>query len=362
MIRRVPGARRSIRLPLQWCNLAVVLSSAPTHLGIRGTIDSLLEVVALTTLGRCDHTLHGARAHYAWDNSLDPALEVAPGCSVEFEVVEATGGQLGRTSRVEDVARLDFTRVNPVTGPVFVQGARPGDVLVVEILEFGVSDWGWSAIIPGFGLLAEEYPDPFLKIWEFDGSTRSAPFNALIDIPIHPFPGTVGVAPAEAGAHSVVPPRNCGGNMDIRHLTAGTTLLLPIQVEGALFSIGDTHAAQGDGEVCGTAIESPMRVALRFDVRQDFSIDAPQYLIPGPLLTGCDPKGYYVTTGIDDDLMEAARKSVRAMIVHLSDGYGLSREEAYVLASVAVDLKISEVVDAPNWVVSAFLPQSIFRA
>lgn len=310
-------------------------------------------------LGNSTHTIHRQHVHFGWDNGLMPALEVTPGDTVEFEVIDASGGQLGPTSTVADVANLDFGRVNPVTGPVYVAGAKPGDVLEVEILELGMSRWGWTAIIPGFGLLAAEYPDPYLKHWALTPGGQTATFDDGIEIPLNPFPGTIGVAPAEAGTHSIVPPRSCGGNMDIRHLTAGTTLLLPVEVEGALFSVGDTHAAQGDGEVCGTAIESPMNVALRFRLHRTYRIEQPHYLIPGPLASGRDPKGYYVTTGIHDDLMEATRKAVRAMIAYLGDRYGLSREDAYALASVAVDLKISEVVDAPNWVVSAFLPRSI---
>lgn len=309
----------------------------------------------------CNHTIHGQHAHNAWNRNLEPVLSVKPGESVEFEINDASGGQLSASSSVEGIASLDFGKVNPVTGPVFVEGAKPGDVLAVEILEFGLKDWGWTAIIPGFGLLAAEYPEPYLKVWELKESSSVAAFNDRIDIPLNPFPGTIGVAPAEAGDHSVVPPRSCGGNMDIRHLTAGTTLLLPVQVEGALFSVGDTHAAQGDGEVCGTAIESPMQLALRFKLRRDLKIEQPQYNVPGPLKTGHDPKGYYVTTGISDDLMEAARKSVRAMVTHLVEQHDLDRQEAYALSSVAVDLSISAVVDAPNWVVSAFLPQSIFK-
>lgn len=315
----------------------------------------------MKVLGNCDHTIHGAHTHNVWDRNLEPALEIEPNQSVEFTIIDASGGQLDRSSNLAAVKELDFTRVNPVTGPVFVAGARAGDVLVVEILEFGVKDWGWTAIIPGFGLLADEYPDPYLKIWELEKGATNARFNEAIEIPLNPFPGTIGVAPGDPGPHSIVPPRSCGGNLDIKHLTAGTTLYLPVQVEGALFSVGDTHAAQGDGEVCGTAIESPMQLALRFSVRRDLNLEQPQYAIPGPLITGQDPRGYYVTTGISDDLMEATRKSVRAMIQHLGDVHGLEPNEAYALASVAVDLKISEVVDVPNWVVSAFLPQSIFR-
>ncbi|MBX6341386.1 MAG: acetamidase/formamidase family protein [Thermomicrobiaceae bacterium] len=304
-------------------------------------------------------TIHGQHHHFGWDNSLAPVAEVEPGALVEFEVVDASGGQLGPRSTVADVAALDFGRVNPVTGPVLVKGARPGDVLEVEIVDFGPTSWGWTAIIPGFGLLADEFPEPYLKLWDL--SAGKAEFAPGIEIPMRPFPGTIGVALPEPGLHSIVPPRKNGGNMDIRHLTRGTRLYLPVWVEGALFSVGDTHAAQGDGEVCGTAIEAPMTITVRFHLHRGRSLAEPRYLVPSAAATEIRETGYYVTTGISDDLLEAARKATRFQIEHLQEEYGLSREDAYALASVAVDLRISEVVDAPNWVVSAFLPTAIFR-
>ena len=307
------------------------------------------------------HTIHRHHVHHGWDNALEGALEIDSGDVVELEIVDASGGQLGPSSSAADLTALDFARVNPVTGPVYVRGAQPGDVLEVELLEFGRRDWGWTGIIPGFGLLSDRFTQPALKLWSFDEGMREAVFRDDIRIPVHPFPGTIGVAPAEPGPHSVVPPRSCGGNMDIRHLTAGTTLYLPVQVEGALFSAGDTHAAQGDGEVCGTAIETALTMSARLTLRRDLRIRQPQFTVPHPLLSGRDPAGYWATTGIADDLLDAARLATLHMLEHLVDHHGCSDEEAYMLASVAVDLTVSEVVDVPNWLVSAFVPQSIFR-
>jgi acetamidase/formamidase len=139
------------------------------------------------------------------------------------------------------------------------------------------------------------------------------------------------------------------------------TLYLPVEVEGALFSVGDGHAAQGDGEVCGTAIETPMHATVRLTVRKDLSIPAPQFQTAGPLARRTNTGPYYATDGIGPDLMAAARDAVRAMIDHLGRAYTLSPAEAYMLCSVAVDLKLCEVVDAPNWVVGAFLPLGIFQ-
>jgi acetamidase/formamidase len=182
-----------------------------------------------------------------------------------------------------------------------------------------------------------------------------------VTLPYRPFPGTLGVAPAEPGPHSILPPSRFGGNMDTKHLNPGATLYLPVGVEGALFSLGDTHAAQGDGEACGTAVETAMDVVLRLSVRRDFTVDAPQYRLPPGLVAEHERTAYHVCTGVGPDLMEAARDAVRATISHLGERRGLDRSEAYALVSVACDLRIHEVVDAPNWVVGCFVPDSIFE-
>jgi acetamidase/formamidase len=238
---------------------------------------------------------------------------------------------------------------------VFVNGAKPGDVLAVELLEFRTGDWGWTAIIPGFGLLADEFPEPWLRISEI--SSDGVRFSDRVRLPLRPFPGTIGVAPAEPGEHPVLPPTRWGGNLDTRHLVKGATLYLPVGVEGALLSVGDTHAAQGDGEVCGTAIESAMDVVMRATVRHDLNLNAPAFDLPDPPL---EPGPFHVCTGVGPDLLGAARDATRALIDHLVARHGLEPEEAYALASVACDLRIHEIVDAPNWVVGAFLPEKVF--
>ena len=310
-------------------------------------------------------TLHSVREdgyNYAWDNSIEPALEIEPGDVVELHVRDASDEQITSSSDADDVARLDFDHVNPVSGPVFVKGAQPGDVLEAELLEFRQRDgWGWTALIPGFGLLADEFPDPWLRISRVDPEGGHVAWSDEISLPYRPFPGTIGVAPAEPGQHSIVPPSRWGGNIDTKHLQAGTSLYLPVGVEGALFSLGDTHAIQGDGEVCGTAIETAMDVVLRLSVRRDFQIDAPQYRLPAGVLVPEQQTAYHVCTGIGPDLMEAARDAVRAAIRRLEERRDLDRQEAYALCSVAADLRIHEVVDAPNWVVGAFLPDDIFE-
>jgi len=307
------------------------------------------------------HTIHSRHHHFGWDNANPPALTVAPGETVELETVDASGGQLGPASTVGDVAAMDFAKVNPVTGPIRVDGARPGDALKVTILGFAPSGWGWTALIPGFGLLADQFPAPALNLWSYDtGRLAPAAYGPGGRVPLKPFAGTLGLAPAEPGTHSVVPPRRVGGNMDVRDLAAGTVLWLPVEAAGALFSLGDTHAAQGDGEVCGTAIESPMRVAVKLELEPGAAPAYPRFETPGPVTRHLDADGYFVTTGIAPDLMTAARAAVSGMIDLLGRLQGLAAPEAYMLCSVAGDLRISEIVDRPNWVVSFYFPKLVF--
>ena len=200
----------------------------------------------------CNYTIHGAQHHFGWDNSRAPAERVEPGSTILFHCRDSSAGQLDLSSTVDTVKSLDFGKVNPVSGPIYVEGAEPGDALKVTIDSFAPSGWGWTANIPGFGLLADQFTEPALALWTYDPSSLApALYGANARVPLKPFAGTIGNAPAEAGLHSVVPPRRVGGNLDIRDLAAGTTLYLPIEVTGALFSVGDTHAAQGDGEKGG---------------------------------------------------------------------------------------------------------------
>ncbi len=305
-------------------------------------------------------SLHVAREqfHLAWDRSIEPIATVPSGSTVDIDALDASCGQITAASSLADLEALDFSRVDQVNGPIAVEGAEPGDTLEIELLEFQPADWGWTASIPGFGLLAEDFPDPVLRISRLEA--HSAEFLPGVRIPLAPFCGELGVAPPNDGAHSTIPPDLFGGNMDTRHLTAGTKLFLPVFAPGARFSLGDGHAAQGDGEVCGTAIETPMRVLARLTVRKDLRVSGPEFLTPGPLAAGTNIGPYYATDGVSPDLMAAARDAVRRMIDYLGREHGLSAIDAYLLCSVAADLKISEIVDAPNWIVTAYCPLSIF--
>ena len=295
--------------------------------------------------------------HLAWDRTVEPVLSVASGSEVAFDALDASCGQITADSTVADLAALDFSRVDQVAGPIFIEGAEPGDTLEVELLEFTPGDWGWTAAIPGFGLLADEFPDPALRITRL--AERIAEFLPGVRIPLAPFCGELGVAPA-GEARSTIPPTELGGNMDTRHLTAGSTLWLPVAVPGALFSLGDGHAAQGDGEVCGTAIETPMRATVRLTVRRDVRVTAPEFRTAGPLGASTNTAGWYAADGVGPDLMTAARDATRRMIDRLGIEHGLAAIDAYLLMSVAGDLRISEIVDQPNWIVTAYCPRSIF--
>jgi acetamidase/formamidase len=301
--------------------------------------------------------------HTTWDHRIAPIATIRSGECISFDLLDASCGQIKPNSTLDAIRMLDFARVDQVNGPIFVEDAMPGDALEIEFLELRPAQWGWTAIIPGFGLLSDEFTEPALRIWKLESVLDGyAEFGAGIRIPMAPFCGEVGIAPEADGAFSTIPPYRHGGNMDTKHLTEGSHLFLPVEVKGALFSIGDGHAAQGDGEVCGTAIETPMRATVRLTVRKDVRVRAPQFLTAGPLAQRVNTASYYATDGIGPDLMEAARDAIRQMIEHLERSYGLSRQDAYMLCSVAVDLKICEIVDAPNWLVGAFLPQSIFAA
>ncbi len=268
--------------------------------------------------------IHRDQWHLAWDHSIPPIASLRSGETISFDLLDASCGQIVQESTVDAIQALDFSRVDQVNGPIYVEGAEPGDTLEVEFVDLQPAAWGWTAIIPGFGLLADEFPEPALKIWRLEGGAEGwAEFAPGIRLPLAPFCGEIGLAPAAEGALSTIPPYR-------------------------------------DGEVCGTAIETPMRATVRLSVRKDIQVPEPQFLTAGPLAQRANTAGYYATDGIGPDLMEAARQAIRHMIDYLQHTHHLSRPDAYMLCSVAVDLKLCEVVDAPHWLVSAFLPQSIF--
>ena len=297
--------------------------------------------------------------HLAWDPAIPPVASVASGDVVEFDCLDASNGQITAAATTATLDTLVFDQVDQVTGPVEVTGAEPGDTLQVDLLDFTPADWGWTASIPGFGLLADEFPDGHLKITRLTPGADRAEFWPGVTVPLAPFCGELGVAPVD-GPRSTIPPDLHGGNMDTRHLVAGSTLLLPVFHAGARFSIGDGHAAQGDGEVSGTAIETPMRALVRLTVRKDLHVTGPEFLAAPDPHAGLRNGARYATDGIGPDLMTAARDALRRMIEWLGREHGLDPMQAYLLCSVVVDLRISEIVDVPNFVVTAHCPMGIF--
>jgi acetamidase/formamidase len=297
--------------------------------------------------------------HLAWDPAIDPIASVGSGDVVEFDCLDASGGQFTAASTTESLADLDFSKVDQVNGPVAVEGSEPGDTLQIDLLELEPADWGWSASIPGFGLLADEFPDGFLKITRYDPAGDRAEFWPGIHVPLAPFCGELGVAP-QTGPLSTIPPDLHGGNMDTRHLVAGSTLFLPVFHAGGRFSIGDGHATQGDGEVTGTAIETPMRALVRLTVRKDLHLSGPEFVAAPDPHAALRNGPRYATDGIGPDLMTAARDATRRMIEWLGREHGLDPMQAYLLCSVVADLRISEIVDVPNFVVTMHCPLGIF--
>ncbi|WP_246043164.1 acetamidase/formamidase family protein [Fodinibius saliphilus] len=272
------------------------------------------------------------------------------GSVIEVATEKASDKQLNPESTIEDLKNLDFTPIHPFTGPMYVEGAEPGDLLKVKLHKIELGHWGWTAIIPGFGFLADDFKEPYLKTFEFNKESRDVNFSDDISVPLNPFPGVMGVAPATDSMLSTIPPRANGGNMDDPHMTEGTTIYFPVFMEGALFSIGDVHATQGLGEVGGTAIEAPMRIVYEIKlVKNGRSIQEPQY----------ETNDYYVVTGFGTTIDEAAKKATRYMIDYLVEEHNMDRKDAYALCSLAGDLKIAEVVDVPHMLVTIHMPKEV---
>jgi formamidase len=347
--------------------------------------------------------------HNRYHPDIPPAVEVAEGEEVILETRDAVDGQIGPDTTVADLANLDAGRIHPLTGPVFVKGAEPGDMIEVEFLDIVPQPFAFSSIVPGLGFLRDVMTTPFVVHWKISDGWATAPEIPGVRIPGAPFMGISGTAPSaqklkewtereqralDAGGFVMppspdgavpggrcgleglrtLPPRENGGNFDVKQLTKGSKLLLPVFTKGALFSTGDGHFAQGDGEVCVTAVEMGATVAVRFKIHKDL---AKKRTFAGPVFSHkgyfADPKfavpeNFLGVMGMpinakgeieSENLTLAARNAILNMIALLQER-GYSREQAYVICSVAVDLRISNVVDVPNYVVSALLPEIIF--
>ena len=281
---------------------------------------------------------------FTTDKNHPPVLHVSSGDTIIFECRDALNRAIQEPTDLP--INLDFSKVNPATGPVYVEGAEPGDTLEVHIEKVEVAEQGACVIVPNFGYLAPEFPDPWTRIVPIKNGF--AEFGNGIRIPINPFPGTLIVAPSE-GAEGTLVPKDHGGNMDTKAINQGSVLYLPIFVPGALFGVGDVHAVQGDGEVCGTAVEIDAEVTIRLVVNKDKKIKRPQI----------ETVDYFMTTAYADSTDEAAKIALRDMIDWLVTEKSLTRQEAYALCSCTVDMRISQLVDITPGV-RAVLPKSIF--
>ena len=298
-----------------------------------------------------DYTISVEKNHNKFSNSIPYQIKVPSGSIIEAFTLEATGGQLSINSTLEDFEKVDMDKVHTLTGPIYVEDAEVGDVLAVELLDLEPGDWGWTGMGPEFGFLAGETEAKGFKTYKLDKENNLVHFSENISIPMKPFPGVMGVAPNTEEMLSTFPPRANGGNMDDPNLVKGVTVYFPVFVKGALFSIGDTHAVQGLGEVVGTAVECDMRVRFRLSVIKDKKITEPEY----------ESKDYYATTGFGITIDEAAKKATRYMVEHITSTYDISWKEAYMLCSLIGDLKIAEVVDLPHMLVTMHIPKSVFE-
>jgi formamidase len=348
--------------------------------------------------------------HNRWHPDIPPIVRCDPGDEVVLDTRDALDGQVGPDTTIAEVGAANLDVVHPLTGPVHIRDAEPGDLLEVEILDVAPEPYGFTVQLPGFGFLRDYFPEPHKISWNMADGWATSDDLPGVRIPGAPFMGTIGLAPGHgrlqatiareqalldrggvvlppsaegavpatlpiAGeALRTIPPREQGGNVDIKQLCAGTTLLLPVDTPGALFSAGDAHFAQGDCETCGTAIEMGATLRVRFGLRKG---EAAAKGIRDPQFSRSDyfvapefavPRRFFATTGIpinedgenrSEDITLAARNALLNMIDHLGE-QGWTPQQAYAICSVAVDLKISQVVDLPNVLVSAFLPEDIF--
>ncbi len=302
-----------------------------------------------------------APTHRRWDVDIEPVVRIRSGDTVTAETDDFAGGQVTRDSTAADLPDLDFGMIYPLAGPIHVEGAEPGDAWRSSSSSSSCRSGGGHASSRGSACCPPgEFTEPYIKFFDLTGGSTMA-FAPGVRLPIEPFCGTTGVPGAGMHGVPIPPPHAGGGNIDLRHLTRGTTLYLPVGVPGALVSLGDAHAAQGDGEVAISGVECAMRTTMRISVARGMHLRAPALRRPaGSLTPRVDGGGWFATTGVEPDLMEAARSAVRAMIEHLVAERGLSRDDAYMFCSLAGDLKITEVVDAPNWIVGCFMPDAVF--
>lgn len=303
-----------------------------------------------------EYTLSAEPTHSVWDRSLAARLRIEPDTTVEIQCVDASGGQVRPGMSTAEYLTIDRTRIHALTGPIWIEGAEPGDVLQIDVVTTRHHGWGWSSIVEGLGFLKERFREPYLFHWQLDGElTRSL---APAVVPLRPFPGVMGVARAEEGSFRTRPPGPFGGNLDVRELSAGSRLYLPVYNHGALFSCGDGHAAQGDGEVCINGIECPLDMTLAFALHK-------HQPLAGPIVESSESAAQHndgdawivVETGTD--LATVARGATNRMIDLLVSRWRFDPVHAYILCSVALRLRLSQVVNEPVYTLSGSICKNI---
>ena len=378
------------------------------------------------------HCGEDPNCHNRWHWAIKPRARANPGDMIIYETRDALDTTLNLNSTVEEMSAINLNLVHPLTGPVYINGAKKGDVLEVEIVDVKPLGFGYTVIIPGFGFLRDKYPKPFLVRWAANRvEATSADMPKNVAVRMHGFPGTIGVAPGPAKVREIlarekalaaaggfvllpeptdaeprsvcgkgkryaseclrtIPPRENGGNMDVKQMVQGTKLLFPCFVDGCLLSIGDVHYAQGDGEVSGTAIEIPSHTTVRTRIIRGGMKDIQSVeFYGGDEIKALQPAKFYATVGyplkpageidpqhmqaymnskrlkdltnLSEDVTLAARNALLKMIDYLVRTHGVSRQQAYIICSVAVDLHISQLVDVPNVAVTAIVDLGIFK-
>jgi acetamidase/formamidase len=303
-----------------------------------------------------EHTLSAEPTHSRWNRALPPRLDVDSGDVVHVECVDSSGSQVRPGASVSEFIKIDRGKIHALTGPIAIRRAEPGDVLQIDILKVTHKGWGWSSTIGGLGFLKERFREPSLFHWTLEKNETRSLSPAIL--PLRPFCGVMGVAPAENGEFRTRQPGVFGGNMDVRELCAGAKLYLPVLNAGALFSLGDGHAAQGDGEVCINGIECPVDVSVRLTLHKNRALSGP--LLESSESRTTDGRGdAWIVIGSSPDALVAAKDATSRMIDLLVSRWDFSELHAYYLCSVAMNLRLSQVVNEPIVTVSAAILKSI---
>ncbi|MCH6258207.1 acetamidase/formamidase family protein [Puniceicoccaceae bacterium K14] len=305
------------------------------------------------------HSLDRSITYNRWNRAYEPRVTIEAGDTITLAMNDASDGQVHPEMTGEEFGRIDSDLIHALTGPVAIAGAEPGDQLKIEIQEYQHEGWAWTCLHPVRGLLEGFVKEHYLHIWKLEGNqTKSMPGLTL---DLRPFCGIIGLQRADEGEFRTRPPGPFGGNMDVKHLTAGSTLFLPVSIPGAGLCAGDSHAAQGDGEVCINGMEAPMSVTFKVDLIKDTPLAGPYIQTPGELISPrYAAKPFHAFVESDEDPRTACKRVVLRAIDYLIGRVGLSQEQAYITCSVVLDLKVSQLVNVPMTTITGYLPEAIF--